>query len=161
MLTLETKEYGTLEYEKEYCIHLPDGLFGFTELHDYLPLCLNDEEDNTLLVLQSVEDSHIGFVVINPFALDPDYQPVLTPEELDYLGADSESMLTFYVICVLKDNFMENTVNLKCPIVVNPDSRVGMQVILNNSAYDFKQKLSSFSILNKEAEHADITKEKK
>jgi flagellar assembly factor FliW len=162
MLTLETKEYGTLEYEKEYCINLPDGLFGFPEYHDYLPLCLNDEEDNTLLVLQSVEDAHIGFVVINPFVLDPDYQPELTPEELDYLGADSESMLTFYVICVLRDDYMENTVNMKCPIVVNPDTRRGMQVILNNSSYDFRQKLSSFSILKREAEtHADTAQEKK
>ncbi len=150
MLKLETRDYGTLEYEKEFLINFPDGLFGFQELHDYLPLCLNEEEDNTLLVLQSVEDANIGFVVINPFALDPDYAPALTPEELSYLEADSESKLTFYVICVLKNNYLDNTVNLKCPLVVNPDTRRGMQVILSDSKYDFRHQLSSFAALNKE-----------
>lgn len=156
MLTLETKEYGTLEYELEYCIKFPDGLFGFPELHTYLPLCLNDEEDNTLLVLQSTEDTNIGFVVINPYALDPDYYPTLTQEELQYLGVTSEDQLTFYVICVLKNNYLDNTVNMKCPLVVNPETRRGMQVILNDSAYEFRHKLSSFAAFSGEnTENAD------
>lgn len=162
MLTLETQEYGTLEYEPEYCINFPDGLFGFPDLHTYLPLCLNDEEDNTLLVMQSVDDAHIGFVVINPFALDQDYHPVLTPEELQYLEAESETDLSFYVICVLKNNYLENTVNMKCPLVVNPDTRKGMQVILNDSVYDFRQKLNSFAAFSGEnTENADTAKEEK
>ena len=162
MLTLETKEYGTLEYEPEYCINFPDGIFGFSDLHQYLPLCLNDEADNTLLVMQSVDDSHIGFVVINPFILDRDYNPVLTPEELQYLEAESENDLTFYVICVLKNNYRENTVNMKCPLVVNPETRRGMQVILNDSIYDFRQKLNSFAVFSEEnMENADTATEKK
>ncbi|MCR4654210.1 MAG: flagellar assembly protein FliW [Eubacterium sp.] len=162
MLTLETKEYGTLEYAPEDIMHYPDGLFGFPDLHDYIPLCLNEEEDNTLLVLQSVDEASIGFVVINPYALDPDYTPYLTPEELQYLGVESEQDLTFYVICVLHENYLDNTVNLKCPLVVNPETRRGMQVILSSSDYDFRHKLSDFSnILGEDTEHADTeTKEK-
>ena len=166
MLTLKTEEYGTLEYESDCCINFPDGLFGFPNLLEYLPLCLNDEEDSTLLVLQSTEDSHIGFVVINPFALVEEYQPELTPEELSYLHADSADSLTFYVICVLKNNCLDNTVNLKCPIVVNPDTRTGMQVILNHSGYSFRHKLIEFLHQNPnntdgEITHADTeTKEK-
>ena len=147
MLTLETHDYGTLEYEKDYLINFPDGLFGFPELHDYLPLCLNDEEDNTLLVLQSVENADIAFVVINPFALDPNYSPALTSEELSYLGATSDSQLTYYVICVLKNNYLDNTVNLKCPLVVNSETRRGMQVILNNTEYSYRHKLGSLAAI--------------
>ena len=70
MATLETKEYGTLEYEPSDLIHFPDGIFGFPEMHDYLPLCFNEEEDSTMLLYLSVDDPHIGFVIINPFALE-------------------------------------------------------------------------------------------
>jgi len=161
MLTLETKEYGTLEYEKDYCITFPDGLFGFPNLHEYLPLCLNEEEDSTLLVFQSTESPRVGFVVINPFSLDPDYHPVLTAEELSYLEAASIEELSFYVICVLKPSYLDNTVNMKCPLVVNPENRKGIQVILNDSAYDFRHKLSEFINTDGENNDADLKKKEK
>lgn len=148
MLTLETRDYGTVEYEAQDLLHFPDGLFGFSELKDYIPLVLDENEDNTILLLQAVDNTDIAFVVINPFALDPDYNPVLSPEELSYLGVGSENELTYYVICVLKNNYLENTVNLKAPIVINPDRRLGMQVILNDTEYEFRKKLSSFPKVN-------------
>ncbi|WP_330365068.1 flagellar assembly protein FliW [Oribacterium sp. NK2B42] len=145
MLTLETKDYGTIEYEESDLIHFTDGLFGFNDLKDYIPLVLDENEDSTILLLQSIENTDIAFVIINPFTLDPDYNPVLSPEELSYLNVKSENDLSYYVICVLKNNHKENTVNMKAPIVINPDKRIGMQVILSQSEYGFRHKLSSFA----------------
>lgn len=145
MLTLDTKDYGTIEYEESDLIHFTDGLFGFNDLKDFIPLVLDENEDNTILMLQSIENTDIAFVIINPFSLDPDYNPVLSPEELSYLGVKSEDDLSYYVICVLRNNHLENTVNMKAPVVINPDKRIGMQVILNQSEYEFRTKLSSFS----------------
>ena len=145
MLTLDTKDYGTIEYEESDLIHFTDGLFGFNDLKDFIPLVLDENEDNTILMLQSIENTDIAFVIINPFSLDPDYNPVLSPEELSYLGVKSEDDLSYYVICVLRSNHLENTVNMKAPVVINPDKRIGMQVILNQSEYEFRTKLSSFT----------------
>lgn len=147
MLTLETRDYGTIEYEESDLIHFTDGLFGFTELKDYIPLVLDENEDNTILLLQSITNIDIAFVVVNPFSLDPDYNPVLSPEELSYLHVKSEDDLSYYVICVLRNNYLENTVNMKAPVVINPDKRIGMQVILNDTEYEFRKKLSSFAIV--------------
>jgi len=145
MLTLDTKDYGTIEYEESDLIHFTDGLFGFNDLKDFIPLVLDENEDNTILMLQSIENTDVAFVIINPFSLDPDYNPVLSPEELSYLGVKSEDELSYYVICVLRNNHLENTVNMKAPVVINPDKRIGMQVILNQSEYEFRKKLSSFT----------------
>ena len=145
MLTLDTRDYGTIEYEESDLIHFTDGLFGFNDLKDYIPLVLDENEDNTILMLQSIENADIAFVIINPFSLDPDYNPVLSPEELSYLGVKSENDLSYYVICALRKNHLENTVNMKAPVVINPDKRIGMQVILNQSEYEFRKKLSSFT----------------
>jgi flagellar assembly factor FliW len=145
MLTLGTRDYGTIEYEESDLIHFTDGLFGFNDLKDYIPLVLDENEDNTILLLQSIENTDVAFVIINPFSLDPDYNPVLSPEELSYLNVKSEDDLSYYVICVLRNNHKENTVNMKAPVVINPDKRIGMQVILSQSEYGFRHKLSSFA----------------
>ena len=144
MATLVTKEYGTLEYDPSDLIHFPDGVFGFTELHEYLPICFNEEEDSTMLLYLSIDNPNIGFVIINPFALDPNYDPRLSEEEIQYLGAKDENSLVFYVICVLKENYLDNTVNMKCPLVINPETRTGMQVIMHNSSYGFRHTLRSY-----------------
>jgi flagellar assembly factor FliW len=152
MLTLDTKDYGLVEYEESDLLDFPDGIFGFTELKKYIPLVLDENEDNTILLLQSIENPDIAFVVLNPFTLDPDYNPILTPEELSYLGVNSENDLSYYVISVLHNDYLKTTVNMKAPIVINPDRRIGMQVILSNTEYEFRKPLSAFETVSGEPE---------
>ena len=142
-MTIHTEYYGEIEYENKDLITFTDGLFGFQELKKYLPLYLNDEDDSVIL-MQSVEQPEIAFVTMNPLYLCPDYSPNLTPEELSYLSVSDSNDLSYYVICVMKDDYLENTVNLKCPLAINPQTRVGMQLILEGSPYGFSHKLSSF-----------------
>ena len=92
----------------------------------------------------SVEDPNVVFVLINPFFLSPDYSPVLAPEEFACLDASEDGELSYYVICVVRNDYLENTVNLKCPLVINPQTRRGIQVILENTSYSYSHKLSSF-----------------
>lgn len=141
-MTIET-DYGTVDYEEENLITFSDGLFGFPDLKRYLFLSLS-EEDDSMLVMLSVDESKVGFVLINPFFLCPDYHPVLTPEELACLQAKESGELSYYAICVVRDNYLENTVNLKCPLVINPETRHGIQVILENSPYGCRHELGSF-----------------
>ena len=150
MLTLDTKDYGLVEYEESDLLDFPDGIFGFTELKKFIPLVLDENEDNTILLLQSIENPDIAFVVLNPFTLDPDYNPILTPEELSYLGVNSENALSYYVISVLHNDYLKTTVNMKAPIVINPDRRIGMQVILSNTDYEFRKPLSAFDTVSGE-----------
>lgn len=160
-MIIQTDYYGEVEYEEKDLICFPDGFFGFPDLKNYLPLLL-DEEDDSMLLMQSTERSEVAFVVINPFVLDSDYAPSLTPEELSCLKASDSCELSYFVICVIHENYLENTVNLKCPLVINPQTRTGMQVILENSRYGHRHKMSSFPVLSdsvntddRSEEHAD------
>ena len=141
-MTIQT-DYGTVEYESKDLLIFPDGLFGFPKLTRYLLLRIS-EDDDSILLMMSVEGSSVAFTLFNPFFLCPDYSPVLTPEELMCLGAEESGELSYYVICVVRDDYLENTVNLKCPIVIHPQTRNGIQVILANSAYGYRHKLRSF-----------------
>lgn len=146
-MELHTKDYGILEYEEQDLFYFSDGLFGFPQIKHFLPLCLNEQEDSMMLLLQGVEDTGIAFVVLDPFSIEPDYEPRLTREELSFLGVESEAELSFYVTCALKDDYLDNVVNLKCPLVMNPENRRCMQVIMADSPYDYRKSLRDFKLV--------------
>ena len=39
-MQLQTKDYGVIDYEEKDLFHFSDGLFGFSQVQHYLPLCL-------------------------------------------------------------------------------------------------------------------------
>lgn len=145
-------DYGTVEYDETDLLIFPDGLFGFPKLTRYLLLRISEDDDSILLML-SVEESHVVFVLFNPFFLCPDYSPELAPEELMCLGVQESGELSYYVICVVQNDYMENTVNLKCPLVINPQTRNGIQVILESSSYGYRHKLRSFPTITESSQN--------
>ena len=143
-MTIQT-DYGTVEYAPEDLITFSDGLFGFPKLTRYLLLRMNEEVgDDSILLMLSVEDPNVVFVLINPFFLCPDYSPVLAPQELSCLSVEDSGELSYYAICVVRNDYLENTVNLKCPLAINPQTRRGIQLILDNTSYEYCHKLGSF-----------------
>ena len=129
-------DYGAVEYSPEDLITFSDGIFGFPKLTDYLLLRMGEGDDDSILLMLSVEDPNVVFVLINPFFLCPDYSPSLAPQELDCLDVKDSGDLSYYVICVVRDEYLENTVNLKCPLAINPQTRCGIQLILENGYYE-------------------------
>lgn len=140
-MNLITTDYGDIQYSNEDLILFTDGLFGFQDLTEYLLICL-DDNDNSMLVLQSVQKPEISFAVMNPLFFCPDYSPALTPEELFSLEVKESDELSYYSICVFKKELDESTINLKAPLAINPQTLKGMQVILEGSQYGFRQKIS-------------------
>ena len=67
----QTGYYGETEYNPSDLIVVAEGFFGFPELKQFLPLRL-DEDNDSLLLMQSVENSQVAFVVIAPTILCPD-----------------------------------------------------------------------------------------
>lgn len=142
-MTIQT-DYGAVEYSPEDLITFSDGIFGFPKLTDYLLLRMGEEDDDSILLMLSVEDPNVVFVLINPFFLCPDYSPSLAPQELDCLDVKDSGDLSYYVICVVRDEYLENTVNLKCPLAINPQTHCGIQLILENGSYEYCHRLGDF-----------------
>lgn len=142
-MLIQTKYFGEVEYKETDILSFPEGLFGFEEEHQFLLLPFAGS-DATLLCLQSLNTSALAFVVMNPFSLKPDYAPILQAEELQSLSVTQSEDLCYYVLCVVRQPVSQSTVNLKCPIVVNDEARVCMQVILEMSEYEMRHPLSEF-----------------
>ena len=142
-MKLSTKYFGEIDFEREDVLSFPKGLFAFDEEKEFLLLPFSGS-DGTLLCLQSVETPELAFVCINPFSFNGGYAPVLQPEELKVMGVEDSRELCYYVLCVVKNPVSSSTVNLKCPVVLNEDTREGMQVILDGDGYGMKHLLAEF-----------------
>jgi flagellar assembly factor FliW len=143
-LKLQTKYFGEIDYEASQVITFPTGLVGFDDEQEFLILPFAGSE-NHMLCLQSVQTSALAFVMLDPFSLLPDYTPALQDTELRLLGVDDPHVLFFYVLCAVKNPVSSSTVNLKCPIVVNPDTQEARQIIMETTAYEMRHPLSEFS----------------
>ena len=83
-------------------------------------------------------------LLMNPFALKPDYAPELSEEELYLMGVEDSHDLCYYVLCAVREPVGESTVNLKCPVVVNDRLKRAVQVILESDSYHMRHRLAEF-----------------
>ncbi len=127
-------------YDVSEVIEFEEGLYGFESYKKFLPLPLVEENDN-FLNLVSLEDSSVEFLVMNPFSFLEDYTPEITKEDKEKLQVKDSKDLSFYVICVMREELEDSTVNLKCPIAVNVANRKAMQIILQTEKYHFRHEL--------------------
>lgn len=142
-MLLSTKYFGEITCDRKDILHFPSGLFGFEEERRFLLLPFHGS-DGGLLCFQSADTPALAFVAMNPFHLKPDYAPILDPPTLKELGASSSQELCYYVLCVVKNPVSASTVNLRCPVVLNDQTRIAKQVILESEAYEMRHPLSQF-----------------
>ena len=69
-MKINAKYFGSLSYDPEDLIYLPDGLFGFESYKNFLPLPFHETTDS-LLSFQSTDDETLSFILMNPFRFSP------------------------------------------------------------------------------------------
>ena len=130
-----TKAYGTIEVNERQKITFPSGLFGFESLKDYVLL---DAAQEPFYWLQSMDEENTAFILIDPFIFRPDYEMDISNEELLPIGiTESEKAVIFSIVTIPPDN-SPMTANLQGPLVINRDSRLGIQAVLTDSRWKTK-----------------------
>jgi len=130
-----TKAYGMVEVNEHQKVTFPSGLFGFESLKDYVLL---DAEQQPFYWLQSLDEEKTAFILIDPFIFRPDYEMDIDNEELRPIGiTDPEKAVIFTIVTVPPDN-SPMTANLQGPLVINRDSRLGVQAVLTDSRWKTK-----------------------
>ncbi len=143
---MKDEKQQELFYEEKDLILFEEGLFGFEEYTKYIPLAVDDEDESGMMIyLQSVEEEHLSFLMMNPLMLMKNYAPVLSEDDLKALDAKEAGELAYYVICVMKETPQDSTVNLKCPVAINVNSKKARQVILEEGGYGMRHTLKEFS----------------
>ena len=128
---IKTRDFGEITVKKEDIINFTDGMYGFEDYKRYI--ILKDAPEDDVLFLQSLDNMELSFVLIDPYAIFKDYNPVLTEEDLRELNTIDEDELKYLVIAIIKEDVRQSVVNLKSPVAINPKLKTAKQVILQNS----------------------------
>ena len=140
-MELLTRNFGTITIEEEKVITFKEGIPGFEKLTRYMLIEDTEDTASPFIYLQSIEDGKICFVLISPGLLVEDYNIEMKESYILALGEGKAEDFNMFVIVTAKNNFEESTVNLLAPIIIQHETRKGMQIILENTAYKTKHKI--------------------
>jgi flagellar assembly factor FliW len=125
-MTVQTKALGAVEIEDRQVIDFPVGIFGFSNLHRY---ALLDALQSGFYWLQSLEDTAIAFLMLNPYDLRPDYVLDVAEEDLQSIGYEKEDDLLVFAIVTVPEDQSKVSANLQGPVLINRLERLGRQAI--------------------------------
>jgi len=100
--------------------------------------------DDIFMKMQSVEDEHISFTLIDPFVLKEYDFEIPTPMQ-ELLEIDDNSNIIVQNIVLIQKPIEDSIVNFVGPILFNTDSKKVAQIILAESTnYGVAEKISTF-----------------
>ena len=130
-----TKAYGLIDVDERQKITFPMGLLGFESLKDY---ALIDAERQPFYWLQSMDSKQVAFVLVNPFVFRPDYEVNIENDELKVINISSPKNALIFTIVTIPPDGSPMTANLQGPLVINQDSRRGLQAVLMDQRWRTK-----------------------
>lgn len=126
-MIIKTRDFGEEEISEEVIIDFPNGVYAFEENKRFV-LLSPCGEDKYPMWLQSVDNPNLCFIVFAPREFVPDYSVELDKETKELLKADGAE-LDLLCMAVVPDEYINTTLNLKSPIVINSEAKKGVQVI--------------------------------
>lgn len=147
-IALTVQRFGApeqIEVAPEEVIDFPAGLVGMESLRRFA--LLRDRRIAPCRWLQSLDDPHVSFVVVDPRVVEPGYAVELPEGEA---AADVEIM----AIMTIHRDPAASTVNLLAPVVVDRAARTGRQVVQHESGYDVRHPVSPEGAQREEAQRA-------
>ncbi|UMZ74993.1 flagellar assembly protein FliW [Natranaerofaba carboxydovora] len=131
---------GEIKIDEDKIITFPSGLVGFSDYTRYL--LLQGEKDTPFWYLQSIDDIELFFLLIDPSQFFTDYKVEIAEEEISITELDDPTKgVILAIVTVPEQDIKKATVNLQGPLIINPDKRLGKQVILHPSPYGTKHPL--------------------
>jgi flagellar assembly factor FliW len=140
MPKFQTVRFGELAYREEDIIHLPEGLVGMPDLCNWLVLEMGD--DLPMKWFQSLDRDDFGFPVSQPAFFADTYDIEIPPTSRSILKGQQGEWLAVFIITTIHPGGTRITGNLLAPLVINVDSRQGLQLILDDSELSVQQEMN-------------------
>lgn len=150
-MLVQTKYFGEIEITDEKIVTLERGLMGFEDYKKYTILYDCEKEGGTnIMWFQSVDLPGLALPMISPLLVKEDYNPIVEDELLAGLGEITEENLVILLTMAVPENVEDMSVNLMAPVIINADTRKGIQLIVENKDYEVKYKV--YDVLKKKKE---------
>ena len=134
-MEVKTKSNGIVNVKDEQLVTFPEGLLGFEK---YTKFALIDSEYEPFIWLQSLDESALAFLMIDPFIINPDFEVDIDDKELGKIGIKDPSDVLVMTIVTVPNDGSPVTANLRGPVIINKKTHEGMQAILNDPKWTTK-----------------------
>jgi flagellar assembly factor FliW len=124
-MQITTTHFGPVEIDVDDILLFPRGVIAFEDCRHWV--LLSDQENPALAWLQSVSRSEVALPVVSPRRLAPGYSLHVGRGQL--LPLEFSQFDQAYVLAVVSQSDGDLTLNLKAPLIINLDRRLGRQVV--------------------------------
>lgn len=124
-MRIETERFGCLEADDRQLFLFPQGLIGLETLRQWL--LIPDFENPLVAWLQSASRGDRALALISPRLFVPGYRVHIPRQGLDAIQLRGEDRV--YVLTTLSGKPDQVTTNLRAPVIINLDKRLGCQVV--------------------------------
>lgn len=133
-ITVSTTRFGVIEVDEDLIITLPEGIIGFDQCKRFV--IIQHDDVSMFRWLQSLDIAAIAFPIIDPNEFRDDYAPIVSDSDVRSLSLTAEmNPLLFAIVTIPAGNPRGMTANLLGPIVVNPITRNGKQIIVPDQGF--------------------------
>jgi flagellar assembly factor FliW len=132
----EERDVSGVTVDANAVIAFPDGLPGFEACRSFV--LITSPELDPLRQLRAVSGPDASFIGIDPRRVMPDYRCELNDFDRERLGARAGSPLVWLAIIAI-DAEGTATANLRAPVVINPGTMIGYQVMPQRRLYALRQ----------------------
>lgn len=130
-----TRNNEKVDVKEDRLLTIPEGLFGF---EDFKHFALIDSEFDPFIWLQSIDDSSLAFLIVDPFLISSDYETEIDDETLKKINIVKPEDIIIMTIVTIPSDGGPITANFQGPLVINKNNRECMQVILSDSRWSTK-----------------------
>ena len=139
-MIINSHRFGPLEVPEDKIISMERPILGFEKLKRF---CLIEmTELAPFHWMQSIEDSTVAFLVMNPVIFFSDYRIEINSQEIAELEVSDPISVETYVILTIQKDKSDITANLQGPILINTINNKGKQLVLVNSRYQVKHSIN-------------------
>ena len=132
-MEVTTRLFGKIDIADEKIITLENGIIGFPDLRRFTIIFDSEkDEERSILWFQSMDEPQFAMPVVVPNYIVPDYNPTVNDKLLAPLGKLDETNTYVLVTVKVPQRIEDMTINLKAPIIINTDTLLGAQIIVED-----------------------------
>jgi flagellar assembly factor FliW len=135
-MRIATKKFGDIDIEEDSIVHFPKGIIGY-EKHTKFAL-VKQEEYVPFYWLISIQGEEVSLPVLSPNIIDQKYGKKLKQFEILNIHSLNGACCLFCVVN-LRRSGSGVTINLKSPIIINTNSKIGQQIIVDSDVLPIDQ----------------------
>jgi flagellar assembly factor FliW len=141
ILRFNSSRFGEIEVPKDKILHVPEGIIGFPDDHNFAILDASGRE-SLFLWLQSTRTPDLAFIITDPFALVGGYRIMSDEPALVRINIDPMAPPAIFAIATIpEDNPDRVSINLMAPLIYFAGKNLLYQIVLEKEEWPLRHYL--------------------